>query len=90
MKGFTHFISGIAVATFFPQAVHMAAQEQSFILCLGGIFGIMPDTLDFKFARYFHKSEFEVWPNPDKLSAREIAETVAASIEFVAQLHPGI
>ena len=50
MKGLTHFISGIAVATFFPQAVHMATQDQSFILCLGGIFGILPDTLDFKFA----------------------------------------
>lgn len=80
MKGFTHFVSGIAVATFFPQAVHMATQDQSFILCLGGIFGIMPDTLDFKFARYFHRSEFEVWPNPDKLDAGEIAETVAKAL----------
>jgi membrane-bound metal-dependent hydrolase YbcI (DUF457 family) len=81
MKGFTHFISGIAVATFFPQAVHMASQEQSFILCLGGIFGIMPDTLDFKFARYFHKSDFEIRPNPNDLSAQKIAETVAQCIE---------
>ncbi len=81
MKGITHFISGIAVATFFPQAVHMSSQEQSFILCLGGIFGIMPDTLDFKFARYFHKSEFEVWPDPNRLDAHQIASTVAASIE---------
>ena len=59
MKGFTHFMSGIAVASCFPQAVHMASQEQSFILCLGGIFGILPDTLDFKLARYFHRSDFE-------------------------------
>lgn len=80
MKGFTHFVSGIAVASFFPQAVHMASQEQSFILCLGGIFGIMPDTLDFKFAKYFHKSDFEVRPDPDNLDAREIAETVAKAI----------
>ncbi|MBF0546167.1 MAG: metal-dependent hydrolase [Candidatus Riflebacteria bacterium] len=81
MKGLTHFISGIAVASFFPQAVHMASQEQSFILCLGGVFGILPDTLDFKFARYFYKSEFEVWPDPNKLDAMQIASTVAASIE---------
>ncbi len=60
----------------------MASQEQSFILCLGGIFGILPDTLDFKFAKYFHKSDFEVRPNPDpdKLDAREIAETVANAV----------
>ncbi|MGM0599842.1 MAG: metal-dependent hydrolase [Candidatus Rifleibacteriota bacterium] len=81
MKGFTHFISGIAVASFFPQAVHMASQEQSFILCLGGIFGILPDTLDFKFARYFHKSDFEVHPDPDNLDARVIANTVAKAVE---------
>lgn len=80
MKGFTHFISGIAVASFFPQAIHMASQEQSFILCLGGIFGIMPDTLDFKFAKYFHKSDFEVQPDPNNLDAKEIAEGVAQAI----------
>ena len=85
MKGFTHFISGIAVATFFPQAVHMASQEQSFILCLGGIFGILPDTLDFKFARYFHTSEFEVKPDPDNLDALQIASTVAQSVEKAAK-----
>lgn len=81
MKGFTHFISGIAVASFFQQAVHMSSQEQSFILCLGGIFGILPDTLDFKFARYFHKSDFEVRPDPDNLDARVIAEGVAKAVE---------
>ncbi|MBF0410619.1 MAG: metal-dependent hydrolase [Candidatus Riflebacteria bacterium] len=84
MKGFTHFISGIAVATFFPEAVHMASQEHSFVLCLGGIAGILPDTLDFKFARYFHKSEFEVWPDPNKLDATQIASTVAAAVERAA------
>lgn len=84
MKGFTHFISGIAVASFFPQAVHMASQEQSFILCLGGMFGILPDTLDFKFARFFHTSEFEVHPDPDNLDARVIAQNVANSMEQAA------
>ncbi|MFZ2955316.1 MAG: metal-dependent hydrolase [Candidatus Ozemobacteraceae bacterium] len=81
MKVFTHFVSGIAVATFFPQAVHMASQESSFILCLGGIFGMLPDTLDFKFARYFHTSEFEVRPDPNRLDAHQIASTVGASLE---------
>ncbi|MDN5280522.1 MAG: hypothetical protein PWR01_4487, partial [Clostridiales bacterium] len=84
MKGFTHFISGIAVASFFQQAVHMSSQEQSFILCLGGIFGILPDTLDFKFAKYFHKSDFEVRPDPEDLDARKIAETVAKAVEKAA------
>lgn len=80
MKGFTHFISGIAVATFFPQAVHMATQDQSFILCLGGIFGILPDTLDFKFARYFYTADYEIKPDPNDLNAHKIASTVAEAI----------
>ena len=80
MKGFTHFISGMAVASFFPQAVHMAASESSFILCLGGLFGILPDTLDFKLAKYFYKSDFEVKPDPNKLDAREIANGIAQAV----------
>ena len=80
MKGFTHFISGIAVASFFPQAIHMSSQESSFILCLGGIFGIMPDTLDFKFSKYFYKSDYEVQPDPNNLDAKEIAEGIAQAV----------
>jgi len=85
MKGLTHFVSGIAVASFFPQAVHMAVQEKSFILALGGIFGILPDTLDFKFARYFFKPEFEVRPDPNNLDAKKIAEGVAEAVKKAAE-----
>lgn len=63
----------------------MSAQEQSFILCLGGIFGILPDTLDFKFAKYFHKSDIEVKPDPDNLDARVIAKGVAEAVEKAAK-----
>ena len=80
MKGFTHFISGMAVASFFEQAIHMASQESSFILCLGGLFGILPDTLDFKLAKYFYKSDFEIKPDPNKLDAREIANGIAQAV----------
>lgn len=80
MKGFTHFISGIAVATCFEQAVHMALQDQSFILCLGGIFGILPDTLDFKFGKYFYKSDFEVKPDFPIPDPQKIAQIVANAI----------
>ena len=50
MKGLTHFMSGAAVASFFLPAVKMAGADRiggysSFILCLGGLFGIMPDTV---------------------------------------------
>lgn len=51
MKGFTHFLSAIAVASCLPGAVQQAAQG-SLVLVLAGAAGLLPDTLDFKLARY--------------------------------------
>lgn len=81
MKGFTHFISGVAVATFFPEAVYLAQDKLSMILVLGGIFGILPDTLDFKLARFFELADFEIDPDPDHPDPQAMAETVAAAID---------
>lgn len=54
MKGIAHFITGVAIATFFPEVVQQAAGG-SLLPMLGGIAGILPDTLDFKFARYLKR-----------------------------------
>ena len=54
MKGISHFITGVALATFFPEVVQAGAQG-SLLPMLGGIGGILPDTLDFKFARYLKR-----------------------------------
>ena len=51
MKGISHFITGVAIATFFPEVVR-AGGVGSLLPMLGGIGGILPDTIDFKFARY--------------------------------------
>ena len=88
MKGLTHFSSGVALSTFFAPAVAAAASTRlgspeaasSFILALGGLYGIMPDTLDFKFGRFFvqedYTLEFDVWdPDPNDM-ARQVAEAV--------------
>ncbi|MDY7076162.1 MAG: metal-dependent hydrolase [Chloroflexota bacterium] len=64
MKGISHFITGVALATFFPQVVQAGAQG-SLLPMLGGIGGILPDTLDFKFARYFEDYSAEIDPGPD-------------------------
>ncbi|MDW7991044.1 MAG: hypothetical protein RMK65_02665 [Anaerolineae bacterium] len=48
MKGITHFLTGVALTTFFPEVVHQAADGSPPVL--GGVAGILPDTLDFKFA----------------------------------------
>ena len=72
MKGTSHFITGVALATFFPQAVQAGAQG-SLLLMLGGISGILPDTLDFKFARHFERYDLEIGPGP-QTDARDLSE----------------
>ena len=85
MKGLTHFISGAAAATFFPDAVRMVVEDKSFILCLGGAAGILPDTLDFKFARFFHSFDVDIAPDPLDPDAQRIADRIAAGLETAAR-----
>jgi membrane-bound metal-dependent hydrolase YbcI (DUF457 family) len=82
MKGFTHFISGVAAATFFPQAMELVQKEHSLIYLLGGIFGVMPDTLDFKLAKFLDKYDAQIDINPDKeINADEIAKKIGELME---------
>ena len=78
MKGISHFITGVALATFFPEVVQAGAQG-SLLPMLGGIGGILPDTLDFKFARYFERYDLEIDPGPEP-DARDIAEQVVGAM----------
>ncbi len=79
MKGIAHFITGVALATFFPEVVQRAG-DGSLLPMLGGIAGIMPDTLDFKFVRYFEHYDLEIDPGPEP-DAYEIAAQVASAME---------
>ncbi|MCK9223453.1 MAG: metal-dependent hydrolase [Candidatus Muirbacterium halophilum] len=80
MKGISHFISGVAAATFVSKAVNMAMYDSSIIIALGGLFGILPDTLDFKFAKFMQKFDFEVDPHPDDMNPQIMADIVAQAI----------
>lgn len=85
MKGIAHFVTGVAVATFFPEIVYSASQHLSFGPVLGGLAGLLPDTLDFKFARYFQRLDDEIDPaeitsasgQPDP---QAIADRIAAAM----------
>ncbi len=79
MKGIAHFISGIAVATFLPDAVRQAA-DGSFILALGGVFALLPDTLDFRLGRYLERHDDAIDPAPHDPQPQAIAERVAGAI----------
>ena len=78
MKGISHFITGVAIATFFPEVVRQA--ELGVLLpVLGGIGGILPDTIDFKFARYWEKFDVEIDPGL-KPDAEMIADALVAAM----------
>ncbi|MGD2143780.1 MAG: metal-dependent hydrolase [Anaerolineae bacterium] len=78
MKGIAHFVTGVAVATFFPEVVEGAAGG-SVLPMVGGIAGILPDTLDFRLVRYFVEYDFEVDPGPEP-DAPQIAEQVGEAM----------
>ena len=84
MKGITHFLTGVATASCFPLAIQTAFADKSFLMLYGGFCGILPDTLDFKFARYFWKVDHVVNMTEDHLDAKLAAETVAQSIDEAA------
>jgi membrane-bound metal-dependent hydrolase YbcI (DUF457 family) len=74
MKGIAHFVTGVALSTFFPQVVEQAAAG-SLLPMLGGIGGLLPDTLDFKFGRYFVTYDVVIDPGPEPDPAA-IADTL--------------
>ena len=80
MKGIAHFISGVAAASFFPAAV-ASAEGGSLILALAGACALLPDTLDFKFARYFEPFDDEIAPTEAGFDAQAIAERLAAAMQ---------
>lgn len=78
MKGIAHFITGVAIATFFPEVVQQASAG-SVLPMLGGIAGILPDTLDFKFVRYFEHYDHEIDPGAEP-DAHAVAERVVGAM----------
>lgn len=80
MKGIAHFVAGVAAASCFPEAVRAGAEGNPLYFILGGVFGLLPDTLDFKFTRYFYPHDIIVTPDPNRPDARAIADQVAAAV----------
>ena len=78
MKGIAHFFTGVAIATCFPEVVRQAGAG-SLLPVLGGIAGILPDTIDFKFVRYFETYDDEIDPGPEP-DAGEIARRVVSAM----------
>ena len=80
MKGFTHFISGVAIASCFPEAVIAASTGNPLYFVLGGFGGILPDTVDFKFVRFLYRVDIEVQPDPSGFDAQMVADGIGLAI----------
>lgn len=95
MKGISHFASGLCLATFVPGVVEDAARG-SLLIALGGACAMLPDTLDFKLAKFLEKRDADVMPQRDDPDAQRIADDLAMQIWLAAregrprivQLHP--
>jgi len=85
MKGIAHFMSGVAAASFFPWTIRAAQEGNPLYFILGGAFGLLPDTLDFKFYRFFYPHEIYVDPDPHNPDPQEIAERLAEGIRRALQ-----
>ncbi len=79
MKGIAHFSTGVAAASCFPCAIDAAVTGNPVYFVLGGVAGLMADTLDFKFYRFFYKHTIEVIPDPLDFDPEMIADAVAAA-----------
>ena len=84
MKGIAHFISGVAVASFCPWAIEAVQNGNPAFFILGAVAGILPDTIDFKFYRFFYQYEICVEPEPNQLDPQPIADAVAAAVAEAA------
>lgn len=85
MKGFTHFVTGLAVTSFFPWAVQAAAEGNPFYFLLGGTCALLPDTLDFRILRYFYRHHIEVTPDPLCPDMQMVADAIALAIDRAEQ-----
>jgi hypothetical protein len=80
MKGISHFISGVTAASFFPWSVLAAQEGNPLYFVLGGAFGLLPDTLDFKFYRFFYRHDIYVEPDPHHPDPQAMAEALAGAV----------
>ena len=80
MKGITHFTLGVAIASCFPEAVKAAAAGNPLYFVIGGAFGLLPDTLDFRFVRFLYPHHTEIAPDPLIPDPALIAHAIADSL----------
>ncbi len=80
LKGLTHFAVGVAAASCFPAAVKAGLNGNPLYFILGGVAGLLPDTIDFKFRRFFSQHDVQVVPDPNRPDPQLIADAIGHAV----------
>ncbi len=80
MKGIAHFLTGVTAASFFPWSIEQALDGNPVYFVLGGAFGLLPDTIDFKFYRFFYPHDVYIEPVPSDSHPQPIADRIAEAM----------
>jgi hypothetical protein len=79
MKGIAHFASGLCIAAFVPGVVADAAQG-GLLIALAGACAMLPDLLDFRFAKFLERRDADIVPAAEVSDSQAIADGLAAEI----------
>ena len=85
MKGIVHFTVGVMAASCLPEAVRAAAAGHPLYFVLGGVAGLLPDTMDFKLLGFFSRHDIEVAPDPLQPDPAMIAEALVLAVHRAAE-----
>ncbi len=77
-------MAGICAASFFPAAVKAAADGNPLYFILGGAAGLLPDTIDFKFYRFFYRHDIEFVPDPLNPDPNQAVQAAAWAVARAA------
>ena len=80
MKGIAHFAAGIAAASCIPVTVAAGADGNPVYFILAGVFGLLPDTVDFKLFTFLYPYDLQIVPDPLCPDMQEIADAVASAV----------
>jgi len=81
LKGISHFVSGVALASLFPEVIERSANG-SLVLLVAGLGGMLPDMLDFRIARYLRVPDVRIAPSADEFDPQAVADQVASAIDL--------
>jgi hypothetical protein len=89
VKGIAHFASGLCIASFVPGVVEDAAQG-GLLIALGGACAMLPDLLDFRFAKFLARRDADILPDRDRPDPQALADALAGEFAAATSNRPRI